>query len=115
MKLTDHFTVEEFQCKCCHKIDMDADFVTRIEAFRVEWGKPMKVLSGFRCPKHNAEVGGTRKSQHPCGKAGDFEVMPSDRYAFIALAIKHKFRGIGVAKDFIHLDTRSDPPAVWKY
>lgn len=37
-------------------------------------GKPVEVLSGFRCPKVNDYVGGVKTSQHLTGNAVDIRV-----------------------------------------
>lgn len=37
-------------------------------------GKPVQVLSGFRCPKVNEYVGGVKTSQHLTGNAVDIRV-----------------------------------------
>jgi hypothetical protein len=44
------------------------------EAIRTAWGKPLVVTSGYRCAKHNAEVGGEPMSPHRFGLAMDLKV-----------------------------------------
>lgn len=40
-----------------------------------EWvGKPIKINSGYRCPKLNAAVGGAKTSQHMTGEAADLHI-----------------------------------------
>lgn len=72
-----HFTVKELRCKCCGQLHPEAK--ENIEALvdnvldpaRELFGKPIHVNSGFRCPLHNAAVGGVAKSQHLLGEAAD--------------------------------------------
>jgi len=43
------------------------------EAIRLQVKGPISVSSGFRCPRHNAEVGGSADSCHCTGDALDLE------------------------------------------
>ena len=45
-----------------------------LDPLREAWGKPIKVNSGFRCPRLNKEVGGSPSSQHMKGEAADITV-----------------------------------------
>ena len=40
------------------------DLLTKINALRLDFNKPMIVSSGFRSPEHNAKVGGSTHSTH---------------------------------------------------
>lgn len=42
-----------------------------LEPLRREYGEPLGILSGYRCPVHNANVGGATRSMHMSGKAAD--------------------------------------------
>lgn len=42
-----------------------------LDPLREMWGKPIKVNSGYRCPKLNAAVGGSSQSSHMSGYAAD--------------------------------------------
>ena len=42
-----------------------------LDPLREKYGKPIKVNSGYRCPKHNLTVGGATQSQHMKGEAAD--------------------------------------------
>ena len=42
-----------------------------LDPLREKYGKPIKVSSGYRCPKHNLAVGGATQSQHMKGEAAD--------------------------------------------
>ena len=50
--------------------------VTVLEPLRLLWGSPLKSVSGYRSPAHNAAIGGASQSQHMLGKACD--VTPAD-------------------------------------
>lgn len=123
--LTKNFTVEEMACKCgkC-KAEMNPYFMIRVQMFRDEWGRPLYVRSGARCPVYNRVIGGKKGSRHISepdlgirARAVDFAVESSlERIDMIALAIKIGFWGIGHGSNFIHLDDR--PYAIrrsWTY
>lgn len=48
-----------------------------LEPMRIHFGsKYVEVHSGFRCEKLNKAVGGSRRSQHRFGEAGDIKIPP---------------------------------------
>lgn len=69
------FKFEEFACKCCGQLlfkeNIEALVREVLDPVRERVGKPIVVNSGYRCPKHNEEVGGVRNSQHMKGEAAD--------------------------------------------
>ena len=82
MKIGTYFDDYEFACKCGrHGYDSDGHpildhvidkrLVDVLDAIRERIGKPIEVLSGYRCPEHNAEVRGVPNSQHVEGTAAD--------------------------------------------
>lgn len=117
-QLSEHFTHAEFACRCCGEITVNPMLLAALEELRtVLGGIPIHVNSGYRCEKHNAEVGGKPNSQHLVGNAADIRldgVSPLD----VAKAAKQvaAFRrgGIGVYRSFTHVDVREDGPARWK-
>ena len=53
---------------------------------------------------------------HTKGIAADIYVSNGvDRYKLLITAFNMGFTGIGVAKTFIHVDTRTSQPVVWTY
>lgn len=54
-----------------------------LEPVRERLGKPIVVNSGFRCPVHNAAVGGVANSQHMKGEAADITCDDNKRLAEI--------------------------------
>jgi hypothetical protein len=76
-QLSTNFKVKDFACKCkenCDVIKIDTALVERLEKIRDKYGVDVKIVSGFRCEKHNKEVGGSSGSQHKEGKAADIAV-----------------------------------------
>lgn len=54
-----------------------------LDPARRVFGGPVSVNSGYRCPKHNAEVGGVSGSQHLKGEAADICCSDNERLAGI--------------------------------
>ena len=85
-----YFRKEEFLCRC-GKCEMPAEVEANIVALvenvldpaREKFGKPIIVNSGYRCPKHNAAVGGVANSQHTRGEAADITSADNERLAKI--------------------------------
>ena len=81
-------------------------------------GVPYHVNSGFRCPAHNLEVGGSETSPHLKGFAADIQAK-TDFYKFriVMGAILAGFTRIGVGKTFVHLDCDPDKNGdrMWDY
>jgi uncharacterized protein YcbK (DUF882 family) len=133
-RLTPHFTVEEFDSHDGALVPV-ADLVALehlcewfLEPMRREFG-PCRVLSGFRSQRHNAAVGGARRSVHmlrtPLPHRGDrssthaaaadvqFRAGQPEEWARLARGQRRSSRhlqlagrgGIGTYAGFVHLDT----------
>lgn len=111
-----YFTKKEVGCRCgCGGLPTD-EFMGELHKLRVAYGKPMRITSGYRCPAYNKAVGGSPKSQHVEGRAVDIQTTGADNYALVSLAQELGFKGIGVAKTFLHVDTRPTQTGVlWGY
>lgn len=123
-----YFNRREFTCRCCGQLPPTAEehyyymVFYFLESFRKWVDRPIIIYSGYRCPKHNREVGGVARSyhtipknptpRHPC--AIDFYVpglngtaCQDTLYGFISLSycgykLYQKPNGLY----FIHLDFR---------
>lgn len=118
--LTAHFRASEMRCKCrrleCNAPEMDPYFMSKLEALRVLWNKPLSTTSAARCEAWNAKQGGASKSQHLVGKAADFWFEDTQELmALMNLAESLGFTGIGRGRHLIHLDTRGGPLTTWVY
>jgi zinc D-Ala-D-Ala carboxypeptidase len=75
-------------------------------------GRPLPIVSGYRCPVHNAAVGGARDSMHMYGAAVDIPlglVTPLQ-------ATRAGFVGIGTQRGSVrHIDVRDGAAARWTY
>ena len=115
-KLTTHFAVNEFQCKCGkgHDFQLDTDLVDKLEKlFEKLECSSIVISSGFRCKEHDISVGGSGTGQHTLGKAADFccfdaEKKPIVTYKVCCAAQDIGFRGIARINDaWTHCDVRS--------
>jgi len=113
--MNDYFPESELACKCCGECKMDRMFLERLYAARVIAGVPFPINSGYRCEKHNREVG-SKTRNHVDGKAVDIACTDSFRRSVILSALfRAGFKRIGVGPDFIHADTMPLPDAAWLY
>ena len=109
---TKYFKVSEFACKCCGKNNIDQRVIDMAEIIRLAGGVPVNVNSGYRCAKHNAEVGGVNGSFHTKGFAADLSCSLGAKKLFAVVA-DLKARGklpdleyaiLYIKKDFVHID-----------
>ena len=126
MKSTAYFKEDEFKCKCCGqlpKLCPPDGLVDILIEIREHFDKPVRINSGYRCPKHNKAVGGAPKSRHVVGDAVDISVQDvptADVYNWVLET--YGSRPLGIAKKlnkdpykgFVHIDTRG-VKARWAY
>lgn len=83
-------------------------------------GVPVKILSGYRSPMHNAAIGGAKASQHMEGRAADVTIKgmePAEVHAmFLRLHEEGKIRlgGLGRYPHFTHVDVRPGVLRRWQ-
>lgn len=111
VKLTKNFKSTEFDCKgkgCCSKTPIDIEMLGYAQVIRNHFDAPVTVNSGYRCAKHNKNVGGVSNSKHCDGMAMDIAVkgVSPAKVAAFAETIMPKNGGIGIYKSFVHIDVR---------
>ena len=107
-----YFKESEFCCKHCGQLPaggVDEKLIRVLDAMRAMVNKPLIISSGYRCPVHNANVGGVRNSFHVQGCAAD--VLLPDGVTVDELAdIAEKCGADGIGRyydqEFVHVDTR---------
>ena len=89
---------------------MSEILLEKLDVLRELAGVPVIVTNGYRCPKHNAEVGGVENSQHVLGTAADIYCDNLSVDELAELAVKVGFDGIGryYQDGFVHVDCRDD-------
>jgi len=116
MKLTNNFSLEEFECKCgCVMPEFVKknvqELAENLQVLRDAVGR-LDPTNGYRCKEHNTKVGGTVNSQHLKGKAADIKskvFSPSEIATIVddlMKSEKFKLGGIGIYNTFTHVDTR---------
>jgi len=111
-----HFKLEEFACKCgCGENLINAELVSMLDDARDIAGVPFIVNSGYRCVKHNKNIGGVPDSAHTKGFACDIHIEDGwSRFLIIKSLISVGFERIGVYKNFVHCDIdRTKPKGIW--
>jgi zinc D-Ala-D-Ala carboxypeptidase len=104
-ELYPNFPKSEFDCKHTGLNEMRHDFMLKLQALRLDYGKPMAITSGYRHPTHPIEARKTHSNgEHTQGNCCDIACNnTADRFRLVKLALEHGFTRIGIAKTFIHL------------
>ncbi len=117
--LTKNFSRSEMECHCgCGLYEMDSRHMNKLQLLRDHCGFLFYVNSGRRCKYWNGKSGGYTTSAHLDGLATDIRVTDKSLLRVILRhAIEMEFEGIGVADNFIHLDSkkRKNGKAFWLY
>lgn len=113
MIMSKYFSTEEMVCHCCGTLPdggINPILLDKLDALREAIGKPIHVDCMYRCPSHNAEVGGVPNSQHVLGNAADIWVDDMGVDDLANLAADVGFDGIGryYGSEFVHVDVRDD-------
>ena len=101
--ITPHFEANEFRCPCCKGLILDEALTYQLERLRKDINSPINVTSGYRCEKHNKEVGGSKNSFHMKGQAADIMVIGMST-RLLACYADFLFRGVGTYSGHVHVD-----------
>ena len=117
--MTKNFKIQEFECKggCDMPLEVYENIIklaSQLQFLRDYTGRPITINSAYRCPEHNAKVGGSKTSQHLLGKAADITIQslkPAEVYRIIEdlIDMGHMLQGgLGLyeKKGFVHYDIR---------
>lgn len=116
MQLSPHFTLSELACKCSCGGERAPEIAANLarlalmlERLRTALGnKPMTITCAYRCPSHNAKVGGEKASYHLKGMAADITVAGLTPAQVQAVAAKvSEVGGLGKYASFSHVDVRA--------
>ena len=95
---------------------MDDAFLEKLDELREECGFPFVITSGYRDPSHPNEARKEKPGTHSQGIACDIRVNNGvERMNIVHNALKMGFGGIGVARTFVHVDSRDTTPVMWTY
>lgn len=121
MNISDYLTLEEYRCDCgfCDGLPPDfhlhdlnypyTELVNIFDAVRATWGKPIPVSSGYRCPHHNASIGGSPCSVHIFGLALDMDLESAGEVGELFHILNTDFHHLRIGAysqtgTFIHID-----------
>ena len=111
-----HFSKDEFACSHTGNNEIQDKFIEMLDILRENCGFPFVITSGYRSPKHSIEAKKAKPGTHAQGIAADIKTASGQqRHKIIKAAMIMGFNGIGVAKSFVHVDTRKSSPVVWSY
>ena len=79
---------------------------TVLQPLRDNWGKPLHINSGYRCPELNKAVGGVPTSQHVKGEAGDVACYKPVELARLAVAMCLPYDQMIIYPTFVHISHR---------
>jgi len=95
---------------------MSEEFLEKLDDLRHECGFPFIITSGYRDPSHSIEARKAKAGTHAQGIASDIRINNgNEAYEIIKNAQSMGFNGIGLAKTFVHVDTRKGMPVIWSY
>lgn len=124
--LSPHFRAGEFACRHCGQVVLERELVLALEGLRRANGRrPLRIVSGYRCPAHNSQVGGAARSQHLYGTASDLDYpcrVQVARAVGVFSGLGHK-GGMLRHADVRHARSDTNPtpgatptaPALWRY
>ena len=110
--LSEHFSESEMSCHHCGQLPdggISGVLLDGLERLRTIVGKPIYVTNAYRCPEHNAAVGGVSNSQHVQGTAADIYVDGMGVWE-LANICKQIFDGVGeyYGQEFVHVEMRDN-------
>ena len=112
-----YFKLKDFDCQETGENEMKHEFIQKLDHLRQVCGFPFNITSGYRSPRHSIEKAKQLPGTHAQGIAADIYVNGGrQRMQVVKMACALGFTGIGVAKTFVHVDTRDDDKSVlWCY
>lgn len=121
-----YFTLDEFDSPDLPNsgVNMDSDFLQKLDNARHIGGIAFKINSGFRTREHHQNIykrlgKEPTKSAHLIGKAADIHCTDSkSRFIILSALLDAGFTRIGISSSFIHCDTAEkgkSQQVIWTY
>lgn len=111
-----YFSTDEFACQETGENEISVEFIHKLDKLREACGFPFTITSGYRSPQHSIEQRKAQAGTHAQGIAADIKVSGgAQRMKIVEEAIALGFKGVGVAKTFVHVDIRETTPVLWCY
>ena len=110
-------------CTCghpdCDRRSVNQESLDKVQLVRNDYGKPMTITSGGRCPNHPNEVSKSAPGDHQKQFAvAVFYNNVLERNKLMVLAGRHGATRVAVGKNFVHMAwTPTDDKSVptWEY
>lgn len=114
-KLSENFYRDEFACRCgCGFDTVDIALVQYAQQIRTHFDRAVTIISGCRCPHHNAGTpDAADASSHMVARAADLVVESVPAYLVQEYAEQIAVPGIGKYENSTHIDSRSGSIARW--
>ena len=111
-----YFKVSDFDCQETGENEMEVEFMKGLDHLRAVCGL---ITSGYRSPNHSIEAAkvaaGKKLGTHAQGIAADIKVSGGAQRLAIVKHASAMGMSVGVAKTFVHVDTRKTKPMCWCY
>ncbi len=112
--LSKNFSTWEFKCRHCGKVAVAPALSEALQELRNLADVPVRIISGYRCPEHNSNCGGAKRSYHMRGMAADVVIDGKTVYQTLDLVRQvpaFDEGGIGLYErhGFVHCDVRGKP------
>lgn len=119
-QISEHFNSEEFEDGFSIHVLVDLRLINILERMRLKTG-PLKITSGYRSESKQAQLKSkgyhTAKgiSTHMVGAAVDIKALNLTGLELEVIARDSGIKAVGVGKNWIHIDLRSDKTRRWEY
>ncbi|PMQ01432.1 MAG: hypothetical protein CBR30_06295 [Dictyoglomus sp. NZ13-RE01] len=104
LKISPHFLLMDFQCRCCEQVKIHPDLLEKMEILWEKTKGGFVITSGYRCEKHNMEVGGVKNSRHTMGRACDITAKNLKEVYEIVKSLGFRYCKIDEGKRYIHME-----------
>ena len=110
-----YFSLDEFVCSETGEQDMCPEFLKALSHLRQICDFPFVITSGFRSKNHSTEKAKKKPGTHTQGVACDIKVSGGAQRLAIVKHASAMGMSVGVARTFVHVDTRKTEQMCWCY
>lgn len=110
-----YFKLSDFDCQETGENEMDVQFIKGLDHLREVCKFPFIITSGFRSKTHSIEARKSTPGTHTQGIAADIKVSGGAQRLAIVKHASALGMSVGIAKTFVHVDTRKTEQVCWCY
>jgi hypothetical protein len=104
---------------CCDQRSIDQDSLDKVQLVREDYGAPMVITSGGRCPNHPDELKRSKPGDHQKCTTVDVRYKTVlQRNKLMVLAGRHGATRVAFGRGFVHMSwspTADKSVPTWKY